>query len=308
MRFQPRDEEILSAIQRYGGVMARRQLKDLFWRDKTWRAMEKRLAKLHRGGYLDWPNHQQWRSQPVPEPICWLAWRGALLLGRDSDSDVPDLEASNENRKRKLEVTLRKSGFHWLREPRWLQLKHDLRLVDFRMIIEEAVRSERSLTLGGWVLEREFRSDPDVVEYESPSPGGHNRRLRKTIVPDGFFAIQNKERLIEGKPYTARFLVEIDMSTEDNPRFAREKVLPSIAYLRSPQYEERFGYKSGRWLVVANGDLRMHNLMEHTKDLLGRDARVFCFTTFDRLRPETAVSAPIWHRGDGERVAPLLQL
>jgi hypothetical protein len=308
MRFQARDEEVLSAIQQYGGVMARRHLKDIFWPDKTWRAMEKRLAKLYRGGYLDWPTHEQWRSQPVPEPICWLGWRGALLLGMDPDNDVPDLEATNENRKRRLEVTLRKSGFHWLREPRWLQLRHDLRLLDFRMIIEGAVRSHKSLSLGGWVLEREFRSDPDVIEYETPKPDGHRQRVRKTILPDGFFSIQNKERLIEGKPYTARFLVEIDMSTEDSPRFAREKVLPSIAYLRSAQYEERFGYRSGRWLVVANGDLRMRNLMEQTRVTLGRDARVFCFTTFDKLRPDTALSQPIWHRGDGEYVGPLLEI
>ena len=308
MRFQPRDEEILSAIQRYGGVMAKRQLKQLFWPDKTWRAMEKRLAKLNHGDYLDWPRRDQWRSQPVPEPICWLGWRGALLLGRDSNRDLPDIEASNENQQRKLEVALRKSGFYWLREPRWLQLKHDLRLVDFRMIIEEAVRQHASLNLGTWVLEREFRSDPDMVEYGSPQPGGHVRKIRKPIMPDGFFYIENKERLIEGKPYTARFLVEIDMSTEDNPRFAREKVLPSIAYLRSAEYQERFGFRSGRWLVIANGDLRMRNLLEHTKAMLGRDARVFCFTTFDKLRPATALSARIWHRGDGEYVGPLLEI
>jgi hypothetical protein len=308
MRFQPRDEEILGAMQRYGGVMARRQLKELFWPDKTWRAMEKRLAKLHRGGYLDWPTHQQWRSQPVPEPICWLGWRGALLLGKDPDKDIRDMEASNENRKRKLEVTLRKSGFHWLREPRWLQLKHDLRLVDFRMIVEGAIARHPSLRLGGWVLDRDFRSDPDVIEYQNPGSSGSSRILRKAILPDGFFSIQNTDRLIEGKPYTARFLVELDMSTEDNPRFAREKVGPSLAYLRSAEYQERFGYKSGRWLVIANGAERMRNLMESTRALLGRDARVFCFTTFDRLRPETALSAPIWHRGDGEYVGPLLEI
>ena len=308
MRFQARDEEILSAIYRYGGVLAKRQLKELFWPDKTVRAMEKRLAKLHDGEYLDWPTRDQWRANPVPEPICWLGWRGALLVGRDSDNHVPDLEASNENKKRKLEVALRRSGFHWLREPRWLQLKHDLRLVDFRIIVEGAVRSHTALSLNRWVLDREFRSDPDVIEYESPGSSGRGRTLRKAILPDGFFSIQNTERLIDGKPYTARFLVEIDMSTEDNPRFAREKVGPSLAYLRSAKYQERFGYKSGRWLVITDGAQRMQNLMQSTRALLGRDARVFCFTTFDVLTPETALSAPIWHRGDGEYAGPLLEI
>jgi len=308
MRFQLRDEELLNAIQRYGGVIAKRQLKVLFWPDKTWRAMEKRLAKLHRGGYLLWPAREQWRSQPVPEPICWLGWRGALLLGKASSADLSDRDASTENRQRKLAADLRTSGFHWLREPRWLQLKHDLRLVDFRLIMEEAVHQHSSLSIGSWVLESEFRSDPDIIEYDSPRPGGHPSRVRKAILPDSFFSIQNTERLIEGKPYTARFLVEIDMSTEDNPRFAREKIRPSIAYLRSAQYQERFGFKSGRWLVVTPSAQRMRNLIEQTKVTLGRDARVFCFTTFDGLRPETAISEPIWHRGDGEYVGPLLEI
>lgn len=186
MRFQPRDEEILGVVQRYGGVMAKRQLKHLFWSDKTWRAMEKRLAKLHGSGYLNWPTRDEWRSQPVPEPVCWLGWRGALLLGKSSGRDLPDLEAAKETQQRRLEVDLRKSGFHWIREPRWLQLKHDLRLVDFRMIMEEAVRGHKSLSLGGWVLEREFRSDPDVIEYENPGSDGHATKARKAILPDGF--------------------------------------------------------------------------------------------------------------------------
>jgi hypothetical protein len=308
MRFQLRDEEILNAIQSYGGVMARRQLKELFWPDKTWRAMEKRLSKLYHNHYLDWPAREEWRSQPVPEPICWLGWRGALLLAKVLKADVPYRDAASETQQRKLEVDLRKLGFHWLREPRWLQLRHDLRLVDFRMLMEQAVHRHKALSMGTWVLEREFRSDPDIIEYESPRRDGQAQRVRKAILPDGFFSIQNTERLIAGKPYTARFLVEIDMSTEDNPRFAREKIRPSIAYLRSAQYQERFGYKSGRWLVVAPSAQRVHNLMEQAKTTLGRDARVFCFTTFDGLRPDTILSEPIWHRGDGEYVGPLLEI
>jgi hypothetical protein len=308
MRFQLRDEEILNAIQGYGGVMARRQLKELFWPDKTWRAMEKRLSKLYRGRYLDWPAREEWRSQPVPEPICWLGWRGALLLAKVLNADVPDRDASSKNQQRRLDVDLRRAGFHWLREPRWLQLRHDLRLVDFRMLMEQAVHRHKALSMGTWVLERDFRSDPDVIEYEIPGSDGRVKRLRKAILPDGFFSIQNKDRLIQGKPYTARFLVEIDMSTEDNPRFAREKIRPSIAYLRSPQYQARFGFRSGRWLVIATGARRMRNLMEQASATLGPDARVFCFTTFDRLRPDTALSEPIWHRGDGAYTGPLLEI
>src|SRR5258706_2262527 len=81
IRFQLRDEDILEAIYGYGGVLAKRQLKEMFWPDKSWRAMEKRLSKLYHNGYLNWPNQEQWRRGPIPEAVCWLDWRGAPLLG-----------------------------------------------------------------------------------------------------------------------------------------------------------------------------------------------------------------------------------
>jgi hypothetical protein len=42
--------------------------------------------------------------------------------------------------------------------------------------------------------------------------------------------------------------LEIDRSTENIPRFLREKILPGLAYLKSEAYAERFGHRSERWL------------------------------------------------------------
>ena len=78
MKFQPRDSEMLQAIYENQGVLAKRQLKTLFWKDKISRAMEQRLAKLYDAGYLNWPTKDQYRAYPIPEAICWLGWRGAL--------------------------------------------------------------------------------------------------------------------------------------------------------------------------------------------------------------------------------------
>jgi hypothetical protein len=80
MRFQARDEVVLQTIQDVGGVMAKRQLKALFWCDKSKRAMEKRLAKLKQNEYLDWPSLEQHRTNPIPEPVVWLDWKGAWYL------------------------------------------------------------------------------------------------------------------------------------------------------------------------------------------------------------------------------------
>ena len=80
MRFQERDSAILLTIYEYGGVLALRHLKGLFWPHTTLRAMQKRLAKLAENSYLDRPTAYQRKTQPIPEPICWLAWKGIIWV------------------------------------------------------------------------------------------------------------------------------------------------------------------------------------------------------------------------------------
>ena len=43
MRFQDRDGEIIQAIKKYDGVLSRRQVKDLFWKDASSKTMERRF-------------------------------------------------------------------------------------------------------------------------------------------------------------------------------------------------------------------------------------------------------------------------
>ena len=64
MRFQDRDGAILSVIHEYGGVLARRHLKRMFWSNATLRAMQKRLSKLVKNDYLARPdiNHNPNKS------------------------------------------------------------------------------------------------------------------------------------------------------------------------------------------------------------------------------------------------------
>ncbi len=76
MHFQDRDELILHAIQDYGGVIAKRQIHDLFWMGKSERAMQKRLSKLHDHEYINWPTLEHRKQKPIPEPIIWLGWKG----------------------------------------------------------------------------------------------------------------------------------------------------------------------------------------------------------------------------------------
>ena len=294
MRFQARDYEILKAIYESDGVLAKRQLQQLFWSGMTPRAMEKRLAKLYYEGYLAWPSKEHWRSRPIPEPICWLDWKGILVVAGKRGVVIEPPDGINENKLRKLEKVLRDQGIRWTREPRWIQLEHDLAATDFKLSIEKAVAKSRSLLLAKWITDGTFRTDMDVIEFEIKGKNGENRTEKKGICPDGYFEIVDEKRKINGTPARARFLLEIDRSTHDNPSFGREKIVPGVAYIKSPAFKRRFGYNSGRWLIVTTGNTRMKNLMQQTLQLVGSFSKTFLFTTFDQLTNKNILTEPIW--------------
>ncbi len=110
MRFQERDGELLQAIYEYDGVLARRQLMELFWPNRSARAMEKRLAKLHQMGYIAWPTLEQRRTRPIPESIVWLDWKGIAWIAGRSGMSIPSPASKNENQMRILEKRLREKG------------------------------------------------------------------------------------------------------------------------------------------------------------------------------------------------------
>ena len=64
MRFQTRDGEILQAIYEYGGLLAGRHLQEMFWPDKSLRAMQKRLSELFTNGYIARPQKRIGAQNP----------------------------------------------------------------------------------------------------------------------------------------------------------------------------------------------------------------------------------------------------
>ncbi|BBB48040.1 replication-relaxation family protein [Pelolinea submarina] len=301
MRFQDRDGEILQAIMDYGGLLAKRQLKELFWADKSQRAMEKRLAKLFHNGLITWPDRNAWRSKPLPEPILWLNWKGILWLAGQAGISIPAPANQGENQMRLLENRLREAGFRWLREPRWMQLEHDLAIVDFRLAVEKSLRVLPHLALEEWIHERVLHCNMDVVEYETKDREGRLHLVKKGVCPDSYFVITDQRRQIDGSPARARFLFELDNSTHDNPSFGREKTVPGAVYIKSTVFKNRFGYNSGRWLVVTTGLVRMKNLLTQTRQSVGAGARLFLFTTVDQVREQNVLTSPIWHQADHEQ-------
>ena len=305
LRFQERDGEILRAVYRYDGVLAKRHIKGMFWPDASTRAMEMRLSTLYHQAYLDWPNREQWRTKPIPEAICWLGWKGALWIAGDSKLEVEPPRTPNETQLRRLAAQLREHGIRWLREPRWSQLAHDLSVVDFRQAVEKAVNETPSLAFEEWIPEGVFLSNMDVVAYSVRDRKGSVKQQKRGVRPDGYFSIVDNRRHSQGLPARARFLLELDMATHDTNSFFQEKVIAGVAYMRSPAYKARFGHNSGRWLVVTTGEVRMKHLMRQTQQAVGESASVFFFTTFEQVKTANVLTVPIWWQKEHEQPIPL---
>ena len=307
LRFQARDADVLQTIQDMGGVMAKRQLKAMFWRDKSKRAMEKRLAKLKSCAYIDWASLEQRRVNPNPEPVVWLDWKGARYLASLSGIRVNLPEKNNENRKRTLHKNLRMGGFSWLREPRWSQLYHDLTVIDVRLTFQHYCTESALIQLEEWVNESEFRSQMDVVDVKFTTRQEKVIIKKKGICPDGMLVLVDERRRRLNQPFRARFLLEVDMATHDNLSFGWEKSLAGSAYIKSKAYRERFGNNSGRWLVITTGDVRMKHLMKQTEKMIHKDADLFLFTTFQDFFSGNALQERIWSKCDMDSKVSLLE-
>lgn len=294
MRFQERDERLLQTIHDYGGVLAKRQLKEIFWPIKSVRAMHKRLSKLKANGYLTWPSLIQRKQYPIPEPIVWLDWKGALYLANSSHIKTTAPTRFNENQLRTLETALRSKGWRWLREPHWTQLQHDLNLVDIRLKIEQDVQAFSHLRLVDWLHEGVFRADMDRVSFTYKSNNGRQRSFTRGIIPDGYFCLLDLKRHAQGLPSKAHFLLELDMATHALANFSLEKVAAGAAYIHSQAYAQRFGSNVGRWLIITTGERRLQHILTNTHQKIGKDSQFFYFTTLGNFFSSNVFSDALW--------------
>ncbi|HKZ40580.1 MAG TPA: replication-relaxation family protein [Candidatus Hodarchaeales archaeon] len=272
MRLTERDRAILEAIHAFDGMLADYQIQRLFFQGR--RQMQHRMSLLFHHGYVSRPDRK--KRAAITNMVYWLGKKGANY--------VAGLSGQNLNE------------FKYRKEPKWFTLDHDIAVNDFRLQLLKACKSCGDCQLEYWMPEGEFWANPDRVEYKLPN----GKRKSRYIRPDGCFSIINQG-------YRNRFLLEIDMATEDNPRFTREKILPGLAYLKSKPYRERFGRDGyGRWLVVTTGEKRMQNMISQANQVTEPGAVVFYFSTFDRLNNVNFLHEPIWLRGDSEEPQSLI--
>jgi hypothetical protein len=270
MRLTKRDKRILEAIHAFDGMMGFSQIQRMFFTGVS--QAKQRMMLLYQHGYVNRPNREQRRR--TPEMIYWLDKNGAKVVAAKNSLGLRE--------------------FKWVEEPRWFQVEHDLAVNDFRLDMQAACEVHKEIALAHWLPEREFWAYPDTIKFTY-----RGRSTDRKIRPDGYFMLTTPKHNI-------RYLLEIDRSTEDNPRFFREKIIPGLAYIRSEAYEDRFGYRSGRWLVVTTGERRLANMLRQARRAEAKG--LFYFTTYDKVKPETLLTEPIWQRGDRDESVPLVFL
>lgn len=266
IRLTSRDKRILETIHAYDGLLSLRQVDKLFFSGKGRSQPRTRMRALFDNAYVQMPDPENIHKVPLGETIYWLDRKGAAI--------VSGLRGQHGNQ------------LIWRKQPRFSLIEHDLKVNDFRIAVNKACKIRNDVKLSTWIPESMFSSQPDRIEFET-SPG---KMVTRSVRPDGYFLIYRKARL--GRAKTFSFLLEIDMSSEDNPRFAREKIRPGVAYLKSNQFVKRFGQSYGRYLIVTTGRRRMLNLKAQAEQHGGK--KLFYFSTFEDIRARTVLSEPVW--------------
>lgn len=289
IRVTDRDMELMQAINDYGGFLTIRHIKRRFFAGLSKRTMERRLSVLFHNHFLERPSLIQRRHQPIPEAIYWLGWRGIMAVAALQGIDVPEPKSENNHQLKQLETELKRNGVYWLREPHWVQLRHDIQVTDVRLNIEEVIKILPNLSIAKWANEHHFRADYDSVTMN----GGKKRG----VIPDFYFMLVDEGRKQSSDPeYKAHLLVKVDMASRDNPRFEREKLQAYASYIGNQAFIERFDSKVGSWLIITTGKRRMKNMIRQAENIEGEKKKHFFYTTFPMLDAANPLTDPIWTR------------
>ena len=272
IRLTRRDKQILETIHAFDGMMSRKQIDRLFFAGKGRTQPRQRMQALFDHGYVNMPDAEEIHRVPLGEVIYWLDKKGAKLVA-GLRGNVP-------------------SGFSWRKKPRWSLLEHDLAVNDVRIAVREACQRSPLLTLEQWITDNAFRADPDTVKTRK------NKMKNRQVIPDAFFSIHQESGARPGEAKQFSFLLEVDMATESNPRFVREKVRAGIAYLGGKMYRKRFGVSYGRYLVITSGERRLAHLKRATEKAGGKG--LFYFTTLDSLTNADVLRGHIWQLAGNE--------
>lgn len=260
------DRRILEAIHTFEGVINLEQVGRLFPAASDPGRLESQMRRLVDGGYLKLHSENAAKdASGAAETIYWLDEKGAAAVAAAQGSDPAELQ--------------------WQNSLNWPLLSHNLKINRFHIDIIQACESSPTVTLQRWVTAREFWAYPESMPYtiRSQKIGGPGSR------PDGFFQLR---RALPDRTDEFAFVLEIDAGTGNSSPLDSGESLPGMAYLRSKSYQQRFGIRYGRWLVVAADQKRVEQLRDRARRADGKG--LFYFTTREQVSPDTVLTDPIW--------------
>jgi len=283
MRETERFYRILFSILRYEGFLTLRQIHRIAFPNASHHEARKYMAKMFQNGYVNRPDRQS--RAAIGEQLYWLSKAGAEKVADRLGIEVKEL---------KYRQKLRRS-----------LIAHDAQLNDARLAIEGACEL-LGVEITQWTSSEMFWRNP--IEIQMVNSEG--KPTKRRVMPDGFFILQIPWEIDEetNEPKTLRCLLESDCTTEMHPILS-ERLQVALALLRSPQYSQMAGKRSGRWLIVGNSEKRMRTAKENAERAFGTQAQAFWFTSVDQLylTPQAALTSPIWLRGGWKEPATLLK-
>ena len=235
VRISDRDTAIVKLVNDYR-FMDSGQIQALV--DGSDQVILRRLQKLFHHGYLDRPVSQIIFSNPLmghKNMVYGLGDRGADLLAERYGIDRGSIIWKEKNK----EVSQQ-------------YIQHTLMISNFRACLTLALRNTQDAKLVFWQRE----NLQGLKDYVIISDGTRQKRL--SIVPDGYFCIEDKS----GKMY---FFLEADRSTMANARFLGKMRAYNLWHIRKGA-EKKFGIRNFRVLTITRTKTRMENLWKATKE------------------------------------------
>lgn len=235
-----RDREIVAAVYE-NRFLRRDQIERLFF--TTTAACNARLVKLYQHRLLD--------RLYLPVEI------GSSQAVYALDKGGAELLAG------KLHVP--PSSLGWRRKHNRVEfffLEHTVGVAELNVAMQVALQKRSDVKLLFFkregFLQRERVQDPDDWEETLP------------VAPDAFFGLEQPQ----GRSF---FFVEVDMGTESLKRI-RRKLAAYQEYWRSGAYQERYGFRNFRVLVIAEGADRLANLVSTAAELGAKNMFLFALS------------------------------
>ncbi len=268
----PRDKGILEAFYDHNGVLADYQLANLFF--GSMRRMKERMTLLYQNRYVNRFNRKERNSHDY---MAYFLDELGVAYIKQQFGDTARIRLKGD----------RDSRIH-----------HDVVVNDIRIAMRKSLSA-----LGATIVESfnslDFDSDHDVVMV----PEGGRKPQRRAVVPDDFL------HLLMPNGKHRRYFVEAELSRKDNPRLLEEKFRPQAYYvLESPEYKARFGEKAGGTFLYFVHDEPTVERMKRTAEKLGEVARIFYFTTYERVAQAASFyTDPLFWHGTKEVETSLIQ-